>query len=103
MAADFKYVLPRKVSVVYQITFPGCTSKRYIGSGKAGPVGCDVEHIRTLRRGKHDSLLLQRDYDRYGESAIRFEVLECPRQAKHLASREQYYIDRCPSMDRYDH
>ncbi len=76
MADTFEYVLPKDKHVVYQITFPGCSHKRYIGSGIAGTSGRDRQHIKTLRRGKHHNSHLQNAYNKYGEEAIRFEVVE---------------------------
>lgn len=50
------------------------------------------EHRASLRRGKHDNAYLQRAFNKYGEDAFLFEVIEyC--SAKDLTKREQYWLD----------
>jgi group I intron endonuclease len=52
------------------------------------------QHRSDLRKGKHHSIHLQRAWDKYGEEAFEFVVLEeCP--VDFLLEREQYYMDQC--------
>lgn len=90
--------LPR-ISGIYQITcIP--TGKIYIGSA------VDLWNRRRLHcndlRGKsnrsHHSRYLQRAWDKYGEAAFSFAVLEyCDRDK--LIEREQYYLDIYQAYD----
>lgn len=52
-------------------------------------------HKHHLKIGKHHSLYLQRAYNKYGENAFEFhilEVIENPTKEK-LIEREQFYLD----------
>lgn len=56
------------------------------------------EHIRVLRRGEHHNRYLQRAFDKYGESAFEFSILEeCP--IEELDAKEKEWIKRLRSMD----
>jgi group I intron endonuclease len=48
------------------------------------------EHFARLRAGKHINSKLQRSFNKYGESAFKFEVVE---QVEDFVEREQFYID----------
>lgn len=49
-------------------------------------------HFSALKKGNHHSQYLQNAWNKYGESAFTFEVLElCEKEA--LLTREQYYMD----------
>jgi len=49
-------------------------------------------HIRMLRRNKHDNNFLQNVYNKYGESALSFSIIdETPKED--LISAEQGYLD----------
>jgi len=67
------------------------TSRRYVGSSK------DIElrwkqHLRKLRGGKHANPILQNAWNKYGEQAFEWLVLEeCPEAE--LCAREQVYLD----------
>ena len=51
------------------------------------------EHIRLLNNNEHHSIKLQRAWNKYGENAFEFSVLEeC--DADRLLYLEQYYIDK---------
>ena len=50
------------------------------------------QHKSQLRRNKHHSLPLQNYYNKYGEDALSFEILELCDEA-HLTTREQYWFD----------
>jgi hypothetical protein len=51
------------------------------------------EHRSKLRRGKHVNICLQRAWNKYGEDAFRFYILElCDSEV--LSKREEYYITK---------
>ncbi len=51
-----------------------------------------LEHKSELRRGVHDNDYLQKSWNKYGEDAFQFEILEeC--EVAMLAEREQYWLD----------
>lgn len=69
------------------------TGKYYIGSS------VDIkkrwnQHLKTLRRGTHRNKHLQRAYDKYGENAFQFEVLETILFNDCLIELEQKYINK---------
>lgn len=78
-------------SGIYRIT---CTStgKFYIGSAINLRARC-LNHRRTLRRNTHRSPKLQRAWDKYGEEAFTFEVIELVLIPEFLIAREQYWFD----------
>lgn len=51
-----------------------------------------VDHIYFLNLGKHHSILLQRAWNKYGEEAFSFYVLEYCNKDQ-VVDREQYWID----------
>ena len=74
------------------------TGKIYIGSAK------DIqkryrEHLYTLRGGKHVNIYLQRSWNKYGESAFTFDVIELVLSSFRL-EREQYWLDTLRPFDR---
>lgn len=77
---------------VYKII--SLTTKRYyIGSS------CNIKqrwyrHLYDLRNNKHNNVILQRTYNKYGKKDLSFEVIEsCPTDRNVLIEREQYYIN----------
>lgn len=85
-------------SGVYAITSP--SGRRYIGSS-VNIAGRWRGHICDLRAQRHHSSVLQKTYDKYGEAALIFTVLEyCAPDA--LLLREQHYIDATPKAVRYN-
>jgi group I intron endonuclease len=55
-------------------------------------------HINRLRRGTNSSLKLQRAFNKYGENAFVFEIVEhCT--AENLLAREQHYLDQKPEYN----
>jgi len=50
-------------------------------------------HVNNLRKGKHDNEHLQRAWDKYGEGAFSFCLLEEVSDKNSLPKREQYYLD----------
>lgn len=68
------------------------TGKRYIGSASRSIKERWALHRRALRRGDHHSTYLQRSWNKYGEAAFEFVVLEeC--KVEDCINREQYWID----------
>lgn len=51
------------------------------------------EHVRDLHRGDHGNSYLQRAWNKYGEGAFSFCVLEQVESEKNLLRREQYWLD----------
>lgn len=48
-------------------------------------------HNKDLRKGKHHSIILQRAWNKYGEAAFIFEIIEyC---TENVLDREQFYLD----------
>ncbi len=67
------------------------TDQRYIGSSIHMRLRM-TQHRGCLRRGSHDSPRLQNSWNKHGEGAFVFEVVEyC--QSERLIEREQHYID----------
>ena len=52
------------------------------------------QHRSLLRRGKHDNPHLQRAWDKYGEAAFGWGVIEEVRTVANLLERERYWLDR---------
>lgn len=76
---------------VYSILH-AASGKSYVGSavhlGKR-----QAQHQRMLRSGKHHNVKLQRAWDKYGEGAFVFKVLEHVPKPATLLQREQAWID----------
>jgi len=71
--------------------------KKYIGSTVNGYTRfCD--HQANLRRGKHHSIILQRAWNKYGEDAFVFEIVEHT-TLETLLQREQHYLDQQPEYN----
>ena len=83
--------------VVYSgvyIIFHQTKSRAYVGKSKDIHVRWK-KHRSDLRSGKHHSRFLQRDWDKSGEGAFLFAVLEvCPPRA--LREVEQRYLSMAP-------
>ena len=51
-----------------------------------------LDHKKTLRKGIHRNDYLQNSWNKYGEPAFEFHVIEyCPKE--NLIEREQFYLD----------
>lgn len=88
--------IPR-TSGIYKITcIP--TGKIYVGSAVNLYVR-RVEHFSQLRHQKHRNLYLQRAWNKYGENAFEFSVIELV-LIPFLIEREQYWLDKLKTYDR---
>lgn len=56
-------------------------------------------HKYLLRNNKHTNKYLQSAYNKYGEAAFKFEIIEYV-EKPNLIEREQYYLDKFKSYDR---
>ncbi len=78
-----------KASGVYAFTSP--SGGQYVGS----TVDLDKrrnQHLHALRRGAHHNVPLQKAFNKYGESNLKFEVLiYCGRHE--VVAKEQHFID----------
>jgi len=84
--------MPRKkISGIYRIVNSE-NGKVYIGSASCIG-GRKKVHEYRLKSGNHHSVKLQRAWNKYGESAFRFEVIEYISGDDALIDREQYWID----------
>lgn len=77
---------------IYKIT---CTAnnKIYIGSS-VNLQKRKRDHFYELRRNNHNNSKLQRAWNKYGEQAFIFEVLELVLFPEMLIDREQYWFDK---------
>lgn len=75
---------------IYSITNK-VNGKRYIGSTYCNFYDRFCAHRSTLNRKCHSSILMQRAWDKYGQDAFEFEVLEVINVD--LDKREIYYIN----------
>lgn len=72
--------------------------KRYVGSAARAFEKRWALHRSRLRRGVHDNAHLQSAWNKYGEDAFVFEVVERCLSEECLA-REQYWMDLCGVTD----
>ena len=83
-------------SVIYRIRNT-VNGKKYIGSTCNGGARF-AHHQARLKRGVHDSPILQAAFNKYGDAAFVFEIIEyVPPDA--LTSREQHYLDQRPEYN----
>lgn len=82
------------------VYFIRCTTngRVYVGSAASCMHQRWYNHARDLRRRKHHSILLQRAWDKYGETAFVFGVLELCDPSDCVA-REQFHIDSLQSSN----
>lgn len=74
------------------------TGKRYIGSSAICLTHRMCQHRTDLRLKSHHSILLQRAWDKYGEQAFHFTILEeCPPEK--CLEREQHWMDSHQTFD----
>ena len=68
------------------------TQEQYIGSSNDIALRLN-QHRMALRRGNHHAKYLQEAWDKFGESAFRFEPLEKVTDHRLLETIEQHYLD----------
>lgn len=73
---------------IYRLQFP--SGHYYIGSSKDYVTRCH-QHQNNMKRGAHDSIRVQRVYDKYGELPVYGLVLGC--SLENLQSEEQKQLD----------
>lgn len=71
------------------------SGKKYIGSSSDLKKRFQT-HRRQLRKGTHANIKLQRSWDKYGEAAFAFAILELAKP-RELLGREQFWLDRFDS------
>jgi group I intron endonuclease len=64
----------------------------YIGSA-ATILSRWANHKSRLKKNTHDNIYLQRAWNKYGEEAFKFEVIEEIQDENQLIQREQFYLD----------
>ena len=67
------------------------TGNQYIG-GTVDGGRRKGEHFRDLRKGNHFNMRLQMDFNKYGEEAFKFNLIQ-PVLREHLKEVEQTYLD----------
>ncbi len=73
------------------------SGKMYVGSSVNMSNRC-LHHLKYLNAHKHSNGRLQNAWNKYGEAAFVFVVIErCSRE--HLLKSEQYWIDKCGSYN----
>lgn len=80
---------------VYSITNI-INNKRYIGSTKSAFHTRKTKHINSLKLNKHFNVHLQNSYNKYGDNAFIFEILEVC-ENKDVEKKEAYYIKKYKS------
>lgn len=91
-------IIPPTLPGVYKFTcLP--TGKVYIGS-TTNLQSRRRSHFNTLRRGVNRAVHLQYAWNKYGEQAFTFEIVECVMFAEDLIAREQYWLDYYQAYDR---
>lgn len=85
-------------SGIYQILNTN-NGKMYVGSA-INIAARWKTHQSHLRNGKHHSKHLQSSWDRHGESAFSFTILQAVKDAAHLLQCEDEWIQRLKSADR---
>lgn len=83
-------------SCIYQI-LNLIDGKFYIGHSQDYDVRW-WEHTRKLKVGKHDNQYLQRAWNKHGEAAFEFILIELVKESEML-SREQFWIDNLGACD----
>lgn len=89
-----------EVGGIYTITCLG-NGRVYVGSS------IDINrrfrhHRRDLQEGRHKNVLLSRSWNKYGEDAFLFAIVEVVTDRNLLIEREQWWIDCLNSANRRD-
>lgn len=87
-----------KISGIYAIKNK-INGKRYVGSSISVHYRWGQQHRPELRKQKHRNRHLQRAWNKYGEDAFEFEVIEAC-EVEHLVEREGWWIEHTQSWDR---
>lgn len=78
--------------VIYMISCAN-SAKVYIGS-TLNPRQRWSSHLHQLRQQKHHAIHLQRSFDRHGEEAFTFSIVETVEDVMFLTAREQFWMWR---------
>lgn len=81
------------MTVIYKISSICKPERCYIGSAMVFAKRRH-KHLEDLRKGKHHNPKLQRHFNKYGESDLKFEVLEKIECSCALLRQEQYWMDK---------
>lgn len=87
-----------KAAGIYQIEH-NKLKKVYIGSSRDLKTRF-VEHRANLRANKHVNKKLQNAWNKYGEDAFVFSILEVVEDSKNLLAREQFWMDKSDAAKR---
>ena len=87
-----------KTPSVYQFRHLA-SGKVYVGSA-TNPHKRRGDHVRELRNGTHHSRYFQHAYDKYGEDAFVFEIIEPVLFCEDLTTRETYWIKTLRAAER---
>jgi len=74
------------------------SGKKYVGSSARSFKSRWEVHRRSLRKDTHHSVVLQRAWDKYGEDAFLFRIIE-PCLPEHATGVEQVFMDWYKSTD----
>ena len=77
---------------IYKITNKK-NGKIYVGSASRGLAQRRSMHLYHLRRGTHHSPILQQSFNKHGERAFVFGIIEYVDNQNNIIKREQYWID----------
>jgi group I intron endonuclease len=89
---EFKYEGKSALAGIYKITNK-INGRIYVGSAKTFRTRWG-QHAYSIRNQKHQNKFLQADFNKSGEDAFVFEILEAIEGSKEVRlQREQYYID----------
>lgn len=87
----------RRISAIYAIVHRS-TGRVYVGS--TASIKTRVSYHRSkLRNTKHDNSYLQNSWNKYGEDAFSFVILELC-EVSHLLDRESYWMDQTGCCDK---
>ena len=82
---------------IYAIVGPN--GRLYVGSTTRNFYDRLCAHMSTLRKSKHSSILLQRAWDKYGDDAFEFKILEELQMPEDCIPREIVNIQLLKSTD----
>lgn len=86
-----------KISGVYCFTNTR-NGKKYVGSAAASVHGRKTNHLAMLRNNVHHSIHFQRAWNKYGEAAFKWRIIEqCAPEC--CVTREQFWIDKLKSAN----